>query len=195
MRLVTCPGRTTPTIAIVGMLFLSACGGDDADSTQSTATTVASVAVSSSTAPPQPATSAAGTTVAADAGAGDNGAGSRTGTVTFVDDGTTRTFDLDECFTSDSDPGRFASGVASEGAMSVHGTDSEGWELNLSVMPDADGTAVNFSFLTDGVDADYQLGDLTYSVDGNTVTASANSDIYQTLSETESIPLTFDVTC
>lgn len=129
------------------------------------------------------------------AGAGDGGAGSRTGTVTFVDDGTTRTFDLDECFTSDTDPGRFASGVAPEGAMSVHGTDSDGWELNLSVMPDADGTAVNFSFLTDGVDADYQLGDLTYSVDGNTVTASATSDIYQTLSETESIPLTFDVTC
>lgn len=123
----------------------------------------------------------------------DGSAGSATAIVTFVDDGSTREFVLDECITSDTTPGNFVE-VGPDGAMSVHGRD-DGWELQLSVLSDANGDLVNFSYLTDGGDVDYQLGDLVFAVSGNSVTASADADIYQTFDVEESIPLTFDVAC
>lgn len=100
---------------------------------------------------------------------------------------------LDECHTSNTAPGTYVN-VGPEGAFAAHGVLDDGWELQLSVLPDANGDLVNFSFITNGDDTDYQLGNLTYEVDGGNVAASA-SDIYQTTGEEEAIPLSFDVTC
>lgn len=114
--------------------------------------------------------------------------------MTFEEDGSTIEFVLDECTTSNTRPGNFVN-VGPEGAFTSHGVLDDGWELQLSMIPDATGSVLNLSFLTDGDQTDYQLGDLTYEVDGGDVTASATSDIYQTLSEEEAIPLSFEVSC
>jgi hypothetical protein len=120
--------------------------------------------------------------------------GAGTATVTFEEDGTTLEFPLDECHTSNTAPGNYVN-VGPEGAFSSYGELDDGWELQLSVLPDANGKMINLSFLSDGADAYYQLEDLTFEVDGGHVTASASSDIYQTFDETEAIPLSFDVNC
>ncbi len=124
----------------------------------------------------------------------DSSAGAGTAVVTFEEDGSTIEFVLDECTTSNTRPGNFVN-VGPEGAFTSHGVLDDGWELQLSMIPDATGSVLNLSFLTDGDQTDYQLGDLTYEVDGGDVTASATSDIYQTLSEEEAIPLSFEVSC
>ncbi len=161
-------------------LAVSACGGgaDTTDAPEGGSATPASAEITS-----PPATEP-----------GDSSAGPGTAVVTFEEDGSTLEFALDECTTSNTAPGNFVN-VGSEGAFTSHGMLDDGWELQLSMIPDATGSIINLSFLTDGDQTDYQLGDLTYEVDGGNVTASATSDIYQTLSEEEAIPLSFEVSC
>jgi len=85
--------------------------------------------------------------------------------VTFEEDGSTIEFVLDECTTSNTRPGNFVN-VGPEGAFTSHGVLDNGWELQLSMIPDATGSIINLSFLTDGDEIDYQLGNLTYEVNG-----------------------------
>lgn len=121
--------------------------------------------------------------------------GRGTATVTFEEDGSTLEFALDECYTSNTNPGNFVN-VPPEGAFASHGVLDDGWELQLSMFPGASGDMLNLSFLTDGDQIDYGLQeDFTYEVDGGNFTASATSDIYQTFDEEEAIPLSFDVSC
>lgn len=166
-------------------LAVSACGGgvDTTDAPEG-----------GSAAPVSGETSGPPATEAGDSAPGDSSAGAGTAVVTFEEDGSTLEFVLDECTTSNTAPGNFVN-VGPEGAFTSHGVLDDGWELQLSMIPDATGSITNLSFLTDGDETDYQLGDLTYEVDGGDVTASATSDIYQTLSEEEAIPLSFEVSC
>lgn len=175
--------RTYLQIALFAVvLVLAACGSSD-DNAGAPDVGSTTTAVSDSTAPTsEPVGSVPD---------GSEGVGSAT--VTFEDDGSTLEFVLDECYTSNTAPGNFVN-VGPEGAFASHGVLDDGWELQLSMIPDANGDMTNFSFLTDGGDNDYQLGNLTFEVDGATVTASATSDIYQT-SDEEAIPLSFDVAC
>lgn len=176
-------------------LLIAACGSGDANvevDDSSLATTVseatASTAATDDSATTIPVDDTVETTASASGGSGS-------ATVTFLDDGTTLDFALEECFTSDTVPGNFAAGVAPEGAFSVYGTSPDGWELNLAVLPDANGKQINFSFLTNGDDINYELGNLEYAVDGGSVSASSVADIYQTFDEVEEESLEFEVSC
>ncbi len=177
--------KTCLQIAVIAVVLgAAACGSSEnnADEPDVGSTTTA---VSDSTVP---------TSEPVDSAPEGNSEGAGTATVTFEEDGNTLEFALDECFTSNTAPGNFVN-VGPEGAFSSHGVREDGWELSLSVIPDANGEMVNFSFLTDGSETDYELGNLTFEVDGATVTASATSNIYQTLDTEEEIPLSFDVAC
>lgn len=171
------------SVAVLAVLFGLAACGSGAESTAEPDSVATTTAPTEATVSEQPVASTP-----------DTAEGPGTAIVTFEDDGSTLEFALNECFTSNTAPGKFVN-VGPEGAFSSHGVLDDGWELQLSMLPDANGDMKNLSFLTDGDQADYQLGDLTFEVDGAMVTASATSDIYQTFGETEAIPLSFTVTC
>lgn len=178
---------------LVGAGGLAACGDADPDTSSSPLTSTSPVP----TVVPDPNVASDVTSDDQSAPDTDDAAGTSAAraVVTFEADGSTREFELDECYTSVTDPGRFATSGDDKGSFASHGIDADGWELQLSVLPDASGGSINMSFLTDGENTDYQLGNLEYDVADNVVTASAASDIYQTFDEEEAIPLSFVVTC
>jgi hypothetical protein len=177
--------KTCLRIALVAIVLGAAACGDSDNSADESDIETTTTAVADSTVPTSEPESSTPDDSSMEAG---------NATVTFEEDGTTLEFALDECYTHNNAPDNFVN-VGPEGAFASHGVRDDGWELQLSLIPDANGEMVNFSFLTDGSETDYELGNLTFEVDGSTVAASATSDIFQTLGTEEAVPLSFAVTC
>lgn len=182
-------------LAFAVTLVLASCGGSDADATDAGSgdrATETSAAATEDTSGGGPAET--GTTPPDEEGAGSSSGDRGTATLVFTEEDREVDFSLDGCQTSDTAPDSAPEGDDGSKSMIIHGTSDDGAELNLASLIDASGERLNTSYFNEA-DQYWSLLDLTFTVDGGTVTGTVSGDIYETLDVEEAVAMSFEVTC